>query len=70
MLEADENGRIPFLHNEFLLYTFECKWNRETRRLLTKISTFVNSVARSTCCNVKLNVIKKGYKYRMANILD
>ena len=60
MLEADENGRIPFLHNKFLLYIFECKWNRETRRLLTKISTFVNSITRSTCCNVELNVIKKG----------
>ena len=34
MLEADENGRMLFLHNEFLLYIFKCKWNRETRHLL------------------------------------
>ena len=44
MLEADENGRMLFLHNEFLLYIFKYKWKREIRHLLTKISTFVNSI--------------------------
>ena len=34
VLEADENVRMLFLHNEFLLYIFKCKWNRETRHLL------------------------------------
>ena len=34
MLRADEDGRMLFLHNEFLLYIFKCKWNRETRHLL------------------------------------
>ena len=48
MLEADENGRMLFLHNEFLLYIFKCKWNRGTRHLLTKISIFVNSVTTLT----------------------
>ena len=42
VLEADENSRMLFLHNEFLLYIFKCKWGRENRHLLTKISTFAN----------------------------
>ena len=70
MLEADENGRMLFLHNEFLLYIFKCKWNRGTRHLLTKISIFVNSVTRTTCCNARLNIMMKRWKYRMANILN
>ena len=59
ILEADQNSRMLFLHNEILLYIFKCKWNRENRHFLTKISTFVNSITRSTCCNAKLNIIKK-----------
>ena len=61
MLEADKNGWMLFLHNEFLLYNFKCQmqWNRETRHLLTKISTFVNSVTRSTCCDARLNMMMK-----------
>ena len=69
MLEADQNGRMLFLHNEFLLYIFKCKWNTETRHLLTKISTFLNSITRSTCCSARLNIMMKRWKYRMANIL-
>ena len=34
-------GRILFLHNGLLLYTLKCKWNRETRHLLTKMSNLV-----------------------------
>ena len=41
MVRADENGRMLFLHNEFLLYIFKCKWNREMGNLLTKMSNFV-----------------------------
>ena len=59
MLEADENGRMLFLHQEFLLCIFKCKWNRETRYLLTKTSTFLNSITRSICCNEKLNIMIK-----------
>ena len=40
MLRADEDGRMVFLHNKFLLYIFKCKWNRGTGHLLTKISSF------------------------------
>ena len=39
MLKADEDGRIPSLHNKFLLYIFKCKWNREIGHLLTKNSS-------------------------------
>ena len=28
-LEADENGRMFFLHNEFLLYIFKCQMHME-----------------------------------------
>ena len=59
MLEADENGRTLFLRNEFLLYIFKCKWNIETRHLLTKMYTFVNSITRGTCCNARLNIMMK-----------
>ena len=29
MLEADENGGMLFLHNEFLLYIFKCQMQME-----------------------------------------
>ena len=70
MLEADENGRMLFLHNEFLSYIFKCKWNRETRHFPTKMSTFVNSITRSTWCNAKLNIMMKPWKNWVVNILD
>ena len=41
MLRADEDGRMLFLHNEFLLYIFKCKWNRETGQMWIKTSNFV-----------------------------
>ena len=41
MLRAGEDGRMSILHNEFKLYFVKCKWNRETKHLLTKISNFV-----------------------------
>ena len=31
MLEANENGRMLFLHNEFLLYIFKCQMQMEQR---------------------------------------
>ena len=36
VLEADKNGRMLFLHNEFLLYIFKCKWNRENQAFADK----------------------------------
>ena len=36
MLEAEGNGRMLFLHNEFLLYIFKCKWNRENQAFADK----------------------------------
>ena len=59
MLEVDQNGLMLFLRNEFLIYIFKCKQNRVTRHLLTKISTFLNSITRSTCCNARLNIMMK-----------
>ena len=35
-----------------------------------KFLTFFNSVTRSTCCNVSLNIMIARQKYRMANILS
>ena len=29
MLETDENGRMLFVHNEFLLYIFKCQMQME-----------------------------------------
>ena len=29
MLRADEDGQMLFLHNEFLLYIFKCKWKEK-----------------------------------------
>ena len=57
MLRADDDGRMVFLHNEFLLYFFKCKWNSETRHLLTKISNFVqfNNKKHLLQCKVKYN---------------
>ena len=43
----------------FIFSNVKRKWNRETRHLLTKISTFVNSITRSTCCNARLNIMMK-----------
>ena len=53
MLRADKDGQMVFVPNEFLLYFFKCKWNRQTGHLLTKISNFVNSITRSTYCNAR-----------------
>ena len=48
MLKADEDGRMPFLYKELLLYIFKCnrdgikwKWDREAGHFLTKISNFI-----------------------------
>ena len=49
-----------FITNFYYIFSnVKCKWNRETRHLLTKISTFVNSITRSTCCNARLNIMMK-----------
>ena len=56
MLRADEDGRMLFLHNEFLLYIFKCKWNTENRQIWTKISNFVQS-------NSKKHLVKCKFKY-------
>ena len=56
MLEAVKDGQMLFLHDEFLLYIFKCKWNRETWHLLTEI---FNSMTRSTCFNARLNIMMK-----------
>ena len=36
MLGAYEDGRMLFLHNELLLYIFNCKWNRGKGQFLDK----------------------------------
>ena len=49
-----------FITNFYYIFSnFKCKWNRETWHLQTKISTFVNSATRSTCCNARLNIMMK-----------
>ena len=50
-----------FLHNEFLLHFFKCKWNRETGHLLTKISNLdqFNNKKHLLQCKVKLNMMVK-----------
>ena len=41
MLRTEEDDQMHSLNNEFLLYIFKCKWNREIGHLLTKIYNFV-----------------------------
>ena len=41
MTREDEDSRMLFLYNEFLLYIFKCKWNRENGHLFKKNSNFV-----------------------------
>ena len=55
MPRADEDGRMLSLHNEFLLYIFKCKQNREIGHLLTKIYNFVqfNNKMHLFQCKVK-----------------
>ena len=49
-----------FITNFYYIFSIaKCKWNRETRHLLTKISTFVNSITRSACCDARLNIMMK-----------
>ena len=36
VLEADENSRMLFFHNEFLLYIFKCRLNRENQAFANK----------------------------------
>ena len=57
MLRTDEDDRMLSLHNEFLSYIFECKWNREIGNLLTEISNFVqfNNKKHLLQCKVKYN---------------
>ena len=57
MLKADEDGRMLFLHNKFLLYYFKCKWNRETGHMLTKMFKFFQFNKRKHLlhCKVKYN---------------
>ena len=57
MLKVDEDGRMLFLHIEYLLYIFRCKWNRETGLWLKKSSNFVqfNKKKRLLQCKVKYN---------------
>ena len=46
----------------YIFSNVKCKWNRETKHLLTKFSTFVNSVTRSTCCDARFNIMMKRSK--------
>ena len=49
-----------FITNFYYIFSnVKCKWNGETRHLLTKMSTFVNSITRSTCCDARLNIMMK-----------
>ena len=55
MLRADEDSRLPMFshHNEFLLYIFS------NANGIEKLVTSFNSITRSTCCNVRLNIMIK-----------
>ena len=57
MLRADEDGQMLFLHNEFLLYIFKCKWKGKPDKHGQKFLTLFNTLARSTCCNVSLDIM-------------
>ena len=49
-----------FIKNFYYIFSnVKCTWNREIKHLLTKISTFVNSITRSTCCDARLNIMMK-----------
>ena len=59
MLEADENGRMLFLHNEFLLYIFKCQMQMEQRNQAFADKNFYlcqfNNKKHLLQCKVKCN---------------
>ena len=57
VLEADENVRMLFLHSEFSLYIFKCKWNRENQASADKNFYFCqyNNKKHLLQCKVKYN---------------
>ena len=59
-----------FLHNKFLLYIFKCKWKAKPDEHGQKFLILFNTLARSTCCNVSLDIMITRQKYRMANVLN
>ena len=73
MLKADKDGRMRMfcLHKEFLLYISSNANGIEKSDICwQKFPTSFNSITRRTCCNVKLNIMMKRWKYRMANVLN
>ena len=58
VLEADENGRMFFITNFRYIFS-NANGIEKTKHLQAKISTFVNSIKRSTCCNARLNIMMK-----------
>ena len=69
MLRADEDGQMLFLHNEFCNIFPSVNRTEKPAICSQKFLTSFNSITRSNCCNVRLNMIKR-QKYRMANILN
>ena len=70
MLGADEDGQMILLHNEFLVYIFKYKWNRETTQFLDKNFNFVQFNHKNHCCNVSLSMMMKRWKHNTANTLN
>ena len=63
MLRTDEDGQMQMfsLHNEFLLYIFSnAKAIEKSDVYWQKFLNSFNSITRSTCCNVRLNIMMKG----------
>ena len=57
MLRVDEDDRTFFLHNEFLLYFSNAHGVEKPDKYGQKCLTMFNAIARSTCCNVSLNIM-------------
>ena len=59
------------LHDEFLLYIFSNPNGIEKSDICwQKFLILFNSLTRSTCCNLRLDIMMKRWKYRMTNILN
>ena len=70
MLREHENGGMVALQNDFLLYILKCTWIEKSDICWQKFLTSVILIKRSTSCNVRLNIVMKQWKYKMARILN
>ena len=66
MLRVDEDGRMLFLHKNFCYIFSSVNGVEKPDRYRQKFLALFHTIARSSCCNVSLNIVITRYKYRIA----